>query len=80
MIKVYLFAGLAEAAGKRVLEISVEEKISTQELKRLLVEQYPDLGNLLDKSIVAVNKEYADEWKWISDQDEVGMIPPVSGG
>lgn len=80
MIKVRLFAGLAEAAGKRELEIPVEGRITAQELRRLLVVRYPNLGNLLKNSIVAVNQEYTDDRRWITDRDEVVMIPPVSGG
>lgn len=80
MVKVQLFAGLAEAIGHRALELPLDERVTVQELKQYLARQYPNLKDRLEKCMVAVNQEYADSDAYVSSQDEVVLIPPVSGG
>lgn len=80
MVKVQLFAGLAEAVGHRTLELPLGEKVTVQELKQHLVRQYPNLKDQFEKCMVAVNQEYADSDSYVSSADEVVFIPPVSGG
>lgn len=48
-------------------------------LKQVLEEQYPEL-KALASYMVAVNDAYADDDTVISEQDEIAIIPPVSGG
>lgn len=48
-------------------------------LKHVLEEQYPEL-KALASYMVAVNDAYADDNTVISEQDEIAIIPPVSGG
>lgn len=80
MIKIGLFAGLAERAGKREIEIPYAHDMSVRELRTAIGEQFPDLHHMIRTCMVAVNQEFADEDDRIKAQDEVVLIPPVSGG
>jgi molybdopterin synthase catalytic subunit/molybdopterin converting factor small subunit len=71
-VRVKLFAGLRERAGwsERELEAAT------------VADVWPQLG-LGDEPrclLYAVNLEYADRDQELMDGDEVGVIPPVSGG
>jgi molybdopterin synthase catalytic subunit/molybdopterin converting factor small subunit len=69
---VRLFAGLRERAGWSVREIQAAT----------VAEVWPalGLGEEPEGLLYAVNLEYADRDDELSDGDEVGIIPPVSGG
>lgn len=81
MIRILLFAGLAEAA--KTSEISLDllaEEASVQWVRTKLSEKYPQMKDLLEKSMAAVNQEYAENDTQITTTDEIAFIPPVSGG
>lgn len=81
MIRIMLFAGLAEVAGTLTVTIGTNDKpISIKELREILTEKYPNMSNLLANSMAAVNQEYADPDMVVTSSDEVAFIPPVSGG
>ncbi|MDO3679582.1 molybdopterin converting factor subunit 1 [Paenibacillus ehimensis] len=80
-LKLLLFAGLAEHFGSPVLELDIEQDgLTPQELKALLAARYPAASDVLKQAFVAVNQQYADDAVRITGQDEVALIPPVSGG
>lgn len=63
-------------SSSRELEVDVT---TIGDLKNYLVQSYPDFEKLRSLSF-AVNEDYqADEFE-ISENDEVVIIPPVSGG
>lgn len=80
MIEVRLFAALAEEAGARSLTLPVDGTTTVQQLKHLVAEQIPSLRKKVDKCMVAINHEYAENETAVSVNDEVVFIPPVSGG
>lgn len=48
-------------------------------LRQALQERFPELDGL--KSLyIAVNNSYSEEDQVLSDDDEIALIPPVSGG
>ena len=71
-VHVRLFAGLRERAGWSTREIDAHT----------VAEVWPalDLGDEPEGLLYAVNREYADRERELSDGDEVALIPPVSGG
>lgn len=80
-LKLLLFAGLAESLGSPTLELDVEENTLTpSQLKTKLAELYPAIAGPLASAFVAVNQAYADDTASIREQDEIAIIPPVSGG
>jgi MoaE-MoaD fusion protein len=72
-ITVKLFAGLRERAGWSQREL--EDVVRVADVWRAL-----DLGDEPPGLLYAVNKEYADRDRELTDGDEVALIPPVSGG
>jgi len=49
------------------------------DLKKILEQQYPRLKQIASY-MVAVNNEYAADELLLTGQDEIAIIPPVSGG
>ncbi len=74
-IRVRLFAGLRERAGVDVLELELPDGATVADaLERLR----PVAGDL--QVVMAVNREYADAADSLHADDELALIPPVSGG
>ena len=74
-IRVRLFAGLRERAGVDVLELELPDGATVADaLERLK----PVAGDL--QVVMAVNREYADAGDSLHADDELALIPPVSGG
>jgi len=65
--------------GSPSIDVELEEGDTANELKILLEEKYPKLKQLAS-FMIAVNNEYATEGLAIGENDEVAIIPPVSGG
>lgn len=61
------------------VEITLSKGTTVADLKIILNNQYPDLKQLA-VYMIALNNEYASENEIISAEDEVAVIPPVSGG
>jgi molybdopterin synthase catalytic subunit len=81
MITVRLFAMLKDAAGSAELQVT-DHPGTVQELLRLLETQRPALAGILSKGryLISVNQEFADRDTPLKDGDEVGLMPPFSGG
>lgn len=80
IMNILLFGITREIVGDASLYISAEEKIKTvQQLRFFLMKQYPALKKLSSLAI-AVNNKYAQEEDNITIDDEIALIPPVSGG
>lgn len=79
-MKIISFGITKDITGSFFLDFSAgQNPISVAELKEDLFNKYPDLRNLSTLSI-AVNNEYATNETIVNNQDEVALIPPVSGG
>ena len=59
------------------LELSADSRVS--DLKSLLLSRYPALESLVSLK-VAVNANYVEDAYLLKENDEVVLIPPVSGG
>jgi molybdopterin converting factor subunit 1 len=79
-MNVLLFARARDLIGADRIEIAAPAPESVGELRRRLVQQYPNLAGLLEKSAIAVNDEFADDQAPIPLGAEVALLPPVSGG
>jgi MoaE-MoaD fusion protein len=79
-ITVRLFAALAEAAGARSLTLELEPGSRAADVRYQLAERFPKVRGLCDRAALAVNAEYTDAGRVLHDEDEVALIPPVSGG
>ncbi|MBI1224808.1 MAG: molybdopterin synthase sulfur carrier subunit [Bacteroidetes bacterium] len=68
-----------DITGKRFLNWEMTAGASVGELRKSLVESFPRLAELASVRL-AVNSEYVPETLELSENDEVALIPPVSGG
>jgi molybdopterin converting factor small subunit len=83
IIRLLLFAGAREAAGRSHDEFELERGASLDELLADAVERYGDgFKSVLAASRVWVNGDEpaADRGSALSPDDEVAVLPPVSGG
>ncbi len=78
-IKVLAFGIAKEILGSRQLSLELPDTASVEDLKNHLVQRFPDFEKLRSLSI-AVNQNYVEDSRSLSPQDEVVIIPPVSGG
>ena len=77
---VILFGISREIVGEKKLRVNPSENIQTVgALKQWMKRKYPQLEKLTSLA-VAVDSEYADDEKKLVDENEVAIIPPVSGG
>jgi len=81
VVQVRLFAALREAAGGDSITLELPEGATVAEALEALSGR-PPLGRLLTRLPVrmAVNRVYADAYIRLSPDDELALIPPVSGG
>jgi len=79
-VRVRLFAAPRDAAGADLLEVEVAEGATIAELRRVMVERFPQLADLLARTMFAVDTEYATDATVLSADADVACIPPVSGG
>jgi len=77
---VRLFARLSELAGTRETEVELGEGLTAGEIYGLLCRDYPQLAGLGEILRYAVNGEYVTAVHPVGENDEVALIPPVSGG
>lgn len=79
MLSISLFAGMAEAAGCRRLEIPWSGG-TVADLRSAVSDAVPAIVPLLAKSAVAVGGRYARDQDSVAVDSDVAIIPPVSGG
>lgn len=79
-VRVRLYGRLKESAGSpaRVVELDGDAPTVGDLLARLREEV--DLGGELDSLALTVGDEVVDAGRPLRDGDEVGLLPPVSGG
>lgn len=79
-VRVQVFASFREAVGSRSVELDLGERPTVRELLEAMSERWPALGPALETAMVAVNLEYVGREFEIRAGDDIGIIPPVSGG
>lgn len=79
-LQVRLFGRCRELVGVDRIQLQLPEKASVQMALDVLRERHPKLNELADRLLVAVNEEYVDRSKALSDGDTLAVFPPVSGG
>ena len=78
-VRILAFGIARELCGAREFDMEIPEALTVSEFKSLLFEQYPGFLTVASISI-AVNTEYSEDTQVLGANDEIAIIPPVSGG
>ena len=79
-MRVLLFASAKESAGRDSVELELVPDATVADLRKQLVAEYPVLRELVARSHVAVDQQFAVDKTPIAQAREIALIPPVSGG
>jgi len=82
MVTVRFFAMLKTLAKSEGKLYEISSPVTVGELKELIKKDFPSLAGLIDSRslLVSVNQEFASRTAVVKDGDEVGFLPPFSGG
>ncbi len=79
-MRVLFFAQLQDVTGCATTELAAPSSLNREQLWAMLLEKFPSLATHRPTVRLARNWEYADAETRFDDDDEVALIPPVSGG
>jgi molybdopterin converting factor subunit 1 len=79
-MRILFFAQLKDATGCDFAEIKPASPLNAEQLWVELLKQFPKLAAHRPSVRLARNREYAMPDEKFSNNDEVALIPPVSGG
>ncbi len=79
-LSVKLFASLRQAMNSDEIQIDIHNEITVLQMKKILFKIFPNLKKSNIPFFVAVNHKYAADSDVIGINDEIALIPPVSGG
>jgi molybdopterin converting factor subunit 1 len=79
-VRVRCFAAARELVGTGELIVEVPEGSTLNQLLEQIRGRFPKLDRLSGSLLFSVNREYALGERRLAAQDEVALIPPVSGG
>lgn len=80
IVHVQLFAGARDRVGQGTVSLEMPDDATVQLLRRRLAEALPQLADLLPRTMIAVDQDYAADGVPLHPNSEVAVIPPVSGG
>jgi len=78
IVRVLFFAYLRERCGVREVSVEIQSGAVVADLWDALRARYPALEG--QRLRFAVNQEYVDNGRTLHENDELALIPPVSGG
>ena len=79
-MNILFFAQIKDAIGMDSLELVMADGLDSAELWTQLCNRLPALAPYRQSTRLAKNGEYAHDNTRFCNQDEVALIPPVSGG
>ena len=81
-VQVLYFAALREQLGVECEEVELPDAATAADLLKLLAERGHAWAAIQDGAgtRLAINQEFAEPAASLSDGDEVGLFPPVTGG
>jgi molybdopterin converting factor subunit 1 len=80
IVTVRLFAQAKDLARLDVAQLELAEGATVAELRRTMNTAFPGLATLLKRSMVAVNGDLVTDATVLRCDQEVAILPPVSGG
>lgn len=77
--KINLFGITRDIVGKHITEVEINQVSDVQTVLEQLKTDFPKLKEI-KSLLIAVNSEYAEADLMLTENDEIALIPPVSGG
>ncbi len=78
-VEVIAFGIAKDIINAKSVNLEVSEGVTVGNIKEKLVNDYPAFNALVSLKL-AVNAEYVEDHHILNENDEVVLIPPVSGG
>jgi molybdopterin synthase catalytic subunit len=79
-IRVLFFGALKDLIGRAAESVDLPDGAQVSELLLHYAQKAPQFEAMMPSLAIAVNQEYAGAERALRDGDEVGLLPPVSGG
>jgi molybdopterin converting factor small subunit len=79
-VRVKLFAAAKELAARDAFKVEVAEHATIADLRQALINAIPALSKIVPHSLWAIGTEYVSSHTVVTENSDVAMIPPVSGG
>ena len=79
-VKVLLFGQLKDIVGRAEESLVLEPGANIAAVVAHYSERYPQFQGLTKSIACSLNQEYAQGTAVLREGDEVGLLPPVSGG
>lgn len=79
-VRVKLFAVAKQRVGRDSVEVELPLAANVRQLRGALIEQVPQLAEVVPHARLALNNDYAADDTIVTGATEVAIIPPVSGG
>lgn len=79
VLELLLFGITKDIIGESPFSFEIEDAGTADDLMKDLINSYPKLKDL-NSIAIAVNGEYAQSTTVLKTEDEIALIPPVSGG
>ncbi len=79
-LSIKLFASLRHAMNSDEIKINIDNGITVLQMKQIIFETFPNLKKSNIPFFVVSNHTCVTDSDVITINDEIGLIPPVSGG
>jgi molybdopterin converting factor small subunit len=79
-VRAEFYSRLKEVVGAPVLEISLPEKVTVNDLFEQLLVSHPQLRDFEKSMLFGVGVEFVDRNHALNDGDVIAIMPPVQGG
>ncbi len=79
-ITIRYFARYREVTGRSSEHFELGEGATVAQASQALLARYPDLADVLPRSIYAVNRQYVPAETPLHEGDELVFVPPMGGG
>lgn len=79
-VRVLFFGVLKDLVGRAEDSLNLAEHATLADVLRHYESQVPKLGPMASSLAMSINHEYAAPNQGLKEGDEIGLLPPVSGG
>jgi len=79
-VRVLFFGVLKDLTGRPSEAVTLPDQATAADVINHCARQFPSLKDSLSTIAISVNQQYADSKHELRAGDEVGLLPPVSGG